>query len=138
MLPKGTILGHYRLLQRIGVGGMGEVYLAEDTRIPRQVAVKVVRSEGEPYPNSSAVQEASRLFQREMKAIATLDHRNILNLIDFGEETIDSMPVTYMIMPYRKEGSLNDWLQRYKAEELLSLDDLDYILSGRCCPPTCT
>ena len=129
MLPKGTILGHYRLLQRIGVGGMGEVYLAEDTRIPRQVAIKVVRSEGEPYPNSSAVQEASRLFQREMKAIATLDHRNILNLIDFGEETIEGMPVTYMIMPYRKEGSLNDWLQRYKAEELLSLDDLDYILS---------
>ncbi len=129
MLLKGTILGHYRLLQRIGVGGMGEVYLAEDTRIPRQVAVKVVRIEAEPYPNSAAVQEASRLFQREMRAIATLDHRNILNLIDFGEETIEGMPTTYMIMPYRKEGSLNDWLQRYKTQELLSLDDIDHILS---------
>ena len=60
-----------------------------------------------------------------MKAIATLDHRNLLNLIDFGEEIIEGMPVTYMIMPYRKEGSLNKWLQRYKTQELLSLDDLE-------------
>lgn len=128
MLPKGTILGHYQLLQRIGVGGMGEVYLAEDTRLPRQVAIKVVRVEGEPYPNSATAQDAFRLFQREMRAIASLDHRNILNLIDFGEEIIEGMPTTYMIMPYRKEGSLNDWLQRYKTQELLSLDAIDSIL----------
>jgi eukaryotic-like serine/threonine-protein kinase len=129
MLPRGTSLGHYRLLQGIGVGGMGEVYLAEDTRIARQVAIKIVRTEAQPYPNSTAAQEASRLFQREMKAIVMLDHRNILNLIDFGEEIIEGMPVTYMIMPYRKEGSLNDWLQRYKSHELLSPADVDYILS---------
>jgi serine/threonine protein kinase len=129
MLPRGTILGHYRLLQRIGVGGMGEVYLAEDTRIARHVAIKIVLTEPQPYPNSAAVQDSSRLFRREMKAIAMLDHRNILNLIDFGEETIEGMPVTYMIMPYRKEGSLNEWLQRYKTNELLSVDEVDYILS---------
>ena len=129
MLPKETILGHYRLLQRIGIGGMGEVYLGEDIRIARHVAIKIVRTEPQPYPDSEATQEASRLFRREMKAIAMLDHRNILSLIDFGEETIEGVPVTYMIMPYRREGSLNDWLQRYKAHELLSLNDVDYLLS---------
>ena len=129
MLPKGTLLGHYRLLQGIGAGGMGEVYLAEDTRITRQVAIKIVRTEAQPYPNSPVAQEASRLFQREMRAIVMLDHRNILNLIDFGEETIEGMPVTYMVMPYRKEGSLSNWLQRYKTDELLSLADTDYILT---------
>src|SRR3989442_1547767 len=82
MLPKETILGHYRLLQRIGLGGMGEVYVAEDTRIARQVAIKIVRTEPQPYPDSEATQEASRLFRREMKAIAMLDHRNILSVIE--------------------------------------------------------
>ncbi len=129
MLSQGTILGHYRILHRIGVGGMGEVYAAEDTRIARQVAIKIVSIDPQPYPDSAAVQEASRLFQREMKAIAMLDHRNILSLIDFGEEIIDRQPVAYMVMPYRKEGSLNDWLQRYKTNGLLSLDEVDNILS---------
>ncbi|HEV2662292.1 MAG TPA: protein kinase, partial [Ktedonobacteraceae bacterium] len=89
---------------------MGEVYLAEDTRIARQVAVKVVRSELDPYPNASVSQDAARLFQREMKAIAALDHPNILPLIDFGEQSINRGMFTYLIMPYRPEGSLVDWL----------------------------
>src|SRR5438874_1216807 len=119
MLPRGASLGHYRLLQLIGTGGMGEVYLAEDTLIPRQVAIKIVRTEAQPYLNSAEAKEASRLFKEEMQAIAMLDHRNILHLIDFGEETIAGMPVTYMIMPYRKEGSLSGWLQRFKKNPLL-------------------
>lgn len=108
---------------------MGEVYLAEDTLIPRQVAIKIVRTEAQSYLNSAEAQEASRLFKKEMQAIAMLDHRNILHLIDFGEETIAGMPVTYMIMPYRKEGSLSGWLQRFKTNPLLSPADVDYMLT---------
>src|SRR5947209_10479791 len=129
MLPRGTLLGHYRLLQLIGTGGMGEVYLAEDTLIPRQVAIKIVHTEAQPYLNSDKAKEASHLFKKEMQAIAMLDHRNILYLIDFGEETIAGMPVSYMIMPYRKEGSLNGWLQRFKTNQLLSPTDVDYMLT---------
>lgn len=128
MLPKGTLLGYYRLSKLIGKGGMGEVYLAEDTRIPRQVAIKIVRTEAQSYLNPIEAQEASRLFKKEMRAIALLDHRNILNLIDFGEETIAGMPITYMIMPYRKEGSLSSWLQRFKTNPWLSPIDVDYML----------
>ncbi len=51
MFPEDRLLGHYRLVRRIGSGSMGEVYLAEDTRISRQVAIKVVRTEREPYPD---------------------------------------------------------------------------------------
>jgi eukaryotic-like serine/threonine-protein kinase len=70
----GTQLGHYRLIQFLNGGGMGEVYLAEDLSLSRQVAIKVMKTEGSLYPNSQTAQEAQRLFQREMKVIAALDH----------------------------------------------------------------
>jgi eukaryotic-like serine/threonine-protein kinase len=75
---EGQQLGHYRLVRLIGSGGMGEVYLARDTRINREVAIKVIRTEVAPYPNANGTKEAARLFQREMRAITMLDHPNIL------------------------------------------------------------
>ena len=127
MLPKGLQLGHYRLLQQIGSGGMGEVYLAEDTRIARQVAVKIVRVEPEPYLDEQSLQNAARLFNREMRAISMLDHPNILHLIDFGEQSVDGVQLTYMIMPYRPEGSLAEWLQR--CTEKLPLNDVAHFVN---------
>jgi serine/threonine protein kinase len=130
MLPEETVLGHYRLLQPIGSGGMGEVYLAEDTRITRRVAVKVIRSELSLYPNAPEVQEARRLFQREMKAIAALDHPNILPLIDFGEQTLSGGIYTYLVMPYRPEGSLADWLRTRNHPPLLPAEVIHLILQA--------
>src|SRR6266852_4351591 len=112
MSLEGQRIGRYRLLRLLGSGGMGEVYLAEDTPINRQVAIKVIRAEVTPYPNASAVKEANRLFQREAKAIAMLDHPHILPLYDYGEETINGNTITYLVMPYRPEGSLTLWLQQ--------------------------
>src|SRR5436309_13716426 len=102
MLPQDRLLGHYRLVRRIGRGGMGEVYLAEDTRINRQVAIKVVRAETEAYPDPVAMQDTIRLFQREMRAITMLDHTHILPLIDFGEENGGNIILTYMVMHLRR------------------------------------
>src|SRR2546425_8370503 len=102
--------GRYLLLQTIGGGGMGDVYLAKDTRIDRQVAIKVVRSEVSLYPNTDALRDASRLFLREAKVIAILNHAHILPLFDFGEEVINGSTLTYMVMPYCPEGSLASWL----------------------------
>ncbi|GHO88630.1 serine/threonine protein kinase [Dictyobacter formicarum] len=120
--------GHYKLLRQIGSGGMGEVYLAEDIRIARHVAIKIVRNEVSPYPNSSAAHEAARLFQREMKAISRLDHPHVLSLYDFGEETINGVLMSYMVMPFRPEGSLADWLAKREGSDLLSLEDVAFIV----------
>jgi eukaryotic-like serine/threonine-protein kinase len=106
MALDGLKLGHYRLLRLIGSGGMGEVYLAEDSRLYRQVAIKVIRSEVNSYPNAVVNQDAARLFQREAKAIATLDHPHILPLFDYGEEFTNGAQYTYLVMPFRQEGSL--------------------------------
>src|SRR5437016_12750211 len=118
MSLEGQQIGRYLLQKPLGSGGMGEVYLATDTQIRRQVAIKVVRTGATAYPNPEATKEAARLFQREMRAIALLDHPYILPLFDYGEE----QTVTFMVMPFRKEGSLADWLQQRGTTELLPLD----------------
>src|SRR6266576_5592725 len=104
--------GRYRFLRLLGSGGMGEVYLMNDTRVNRQVAIKIIRSESAPYPGSEAAKDAARLFQREARAIAALDHPNILPLYDFGEETHDDTTMSYMVMPFCTEGSLAGWLRQ--------------------------
>lgn len=115
--------GRYRLLRLLGSGGMGEVYLMNDTRVNRQVAIKVIRSESAPYPGSEAAKDAARLFQREARAIAALEHPNILPLYDFGEETHDETTMSYMVMPFCTEGSLMGWL-RQNVSATLSPQDI--------------
>jgi serine/threonine protein kinase len=119
--------GRYQLLRQVGSGGMGEVYLMQDTRVSRQVAIKVIRSEGAPYPGSSGAYDTTRLFQREAKAIAALEHPNILPLYDFGEERREGATLTYMVMPYCADGSLQDWL-RLHANRILPPQDVAYLL----------
>ncbi|HLQ30945.1 MAG TPA: protein kinase [Ktedonobacteraceae bacterium] len=128
MRLEGQRIGRYNLLQLLGSGGMGEVYLAEDARIEQQVAIKVVRNEATPYPDIQANKEETNLFIREVKAIARLDHPNILPLFDYGEEHIGETKITYIVMPYRKEGSLASWLRLHSAGALLSLQDLAFFL----------
>ena len=105
--------GRYRMLRSLGSGSMGEVYLFRDTRIDREVAIKVIRTEANPYPGSlEQTRDASRLFEREAKAIARLNHPNILSLYDFGEEVVNGEPLAFMVMPYCPDGSLSSWLQQ--------------------------
>jgi eukaryotic-like serine/threonine-protein kinase len=126
---EGLQLGRYRLLRLLGSGGMGEVYLAEDARIEQQVAVKVIRAEVTPYPDENATKEAARLFLREARAIAKLDHPNILSLSDFGEETIHNNALSYIVMPYRKEGSLTVWLRQHGTSGILSVEDISHMVN---------
>jgi serine/threonine protein kinase/Flp pilus assembly protein TadD len=73
-------LGHYRLLSRLGAGGMGEVHLAEDTRLGRKVALKILPAE--------FVADADRVrrFEQEARAVSALNHPNILVIYEIGKE----------------------------------------------------
>ena len=119
--------GRYRRIRLLGSGGMGEVHLMEDTRVGRRVAIKIIRSETGSYPESKEAKDATRLFIREARAIAALEHPNILPLYDFGEEIIDNMTVYYMVMPYCAEGTLIDW-QRQRRDATVSMQDIAYIV----------
>ena len=117
----GSQVGRFHLLQLLGRGGMGEVYLAQDDQLRRQVAIKVIQSEHlDP--------DATRLFQREARAIANLNHPHILPLFDFGEATIHGTTLTYMVMPFCTEGTLVAWMQRRGNTALLSLQDVAFIV----------
>src|SRR5208283_4781593 len=78
-LTSGTKLGPYEILAPLGAGGMGEVYRATDTRLGRDVALKIL-------PESFA-READRLrrFEQEARAVAALNHPNILAVFDIGQ-----------------------------------------------------
>src|SRR5271168_642384 len=78
-LTPGAKLGPYEILAPLGAGGMGEVYRARDTRLGRDVALKVL-------PDSFA-RDADRLrrFEQEARAVAALNHPNILAVHDIGE-----------------------------------------------------
>ncbi len=120
--------GRYRGLRPIGSGSMGEVYLAEDTRIQRQVAIKVIRSEAIIYPDRSNVEDAARLFEQEARTIAIFNHPNILPLYDFGEEKSNGVSLMYMVMPFCPDGTLATWLrQRSNGSPLLPQEMVHFI-----------
>src|SRR5262249_20188332 len=75
----GSTLAHYRSLERLGAGGMGEVYLAEDARLKRRLALKVL-----PAALASDT-EYLRRFEREAEAIAALNHPNIVTIYSVEE-----------------------------------------------------
>ncbi|HET6372921.1 MAG TPA: protein kinase [Candidatus Polarisedimenticolia bacterium] len=90
-LTPGTRLGPYEILAPIGAGGMGEVYRARDTRLDRDVAIKVL-------PNRLAEDaDALARFEREAKAVAALSHPNILAIHDVGRSDGISFAVTELL-----------------------------------------
>jgi serine/threonine protein kinase/tetratricopeptide (TPR) repeat protein len=87
----GTTLAHYRIVEKIGAGGMGEVYRAHDEKLDRDVAIKVL--------HQKVAQDSDRLarFEREAKAVAKLDHPNILAIHHFGTDQGVTYAVTELL-----------------------------------------
>src|SRR4030081_3955753 len=78
-IASGTQLGHYEIRSQMGAGGMGEVYLAQDTKLDRKVALKILPAE------LAANQDRMRRFVQEAKAAAALNHPNIAHIYEIGE-----------------------------------------------------
>jgi len=101
-LAPGHRLGPYEILAPIGAGGMGEVYRARDTRLGREVAVKVLP------PHLAANPGALARFEREARAVAALSHPNILAIHDFGSD----QGVSYAVTELLEGETLRDRLER--------------------------
>ena len=86
-LPIGTRLGRYEIRSKIGEGGMGEVYLAEDTKLDRKVALKIL-----PADLAADINRMNR-FVQEAKAASALNHPNILTIHEI-DQTGDEIGVT--------------------------------------------
>jgi serine/threonine protein kinase len=99
-LERGRTIGHYVIQELLGAGGMGEVYAAEDTRLKRRVALKVL-------PDSVANDETRRIrFEREAQSVAALNHPNIVTLhsVEHADgtlfltmELVEGQPLTALI-----------------------------------------
>ena len=96
----GNQLGHYRLLDKLGEGGMGVVWRAQDTTLDREVAIKILPASVADNPDRLA------RFEREAKAVAALAHPNILNVYDFGRDG----DATYMVTELLDGESLRERL----------------------------
>lgn len=98
----GKTISHYRIVQKLGEGGMGEVYLAEDTELNRRVALKFL-----PTIVASDPDALARL-KREAQAAAALNHPNIITIHDIGRHQDQS----YIVMAYVEGVSLGDELKK--------------------------
>ncbi len=107
-----TALGRYHIVKRIGRGGMGDVWLGEDPRLHRQVAIKTlpIRNQGD--------REYSLRFEREAQAAAALNHPHIIPIHDYGEQPLSNGEIiTYIVMPYISGGSLADRIVQYATNQ---------------------
>src|SRR5688500_18649773 len=110
MLDPGTSLGPYRIESVLGSGGMGDVYLATDTRLNRKIANKTLLEE------FSSQADWKHRFKQEAQAVASLSHANICTLHDVGHAD----GVDFLVMEYLEGQNLSE---RLKASGRLSVDE---------------
>ena len=111
MLGKGAVVvGRYQLLERIGEGGMGEVWCCEHVGLGRRLAIKFIRTDA-----GMGVEEAVQRFVREARNAAAVHHRNVIDVVDFGVTEGGSV---YLAMDYLEGGGLDQRLKQAPPPEL--------------------
>src|SRR5450755_454624 len=101
-LTAGFKLGPYEILTPVGAGGMGEVYRARDTRLDRTVAIKVLPE------HLSAKPQLRERFEREARAVSSLNHPHICTLYDVGQQD----GIDYLVMEYLEGDTLAERLNK--------------------------
>lgn len=109
---EGSIISHYQIISRLGAGGMGEVWLAEDARLKRKVAIKLLPSE---FTSSG---DRLRRFEQEAQAASALNHPNIVSIYDIGEDEAGK----FIVMEYVSGQNLRSLIsKRLTAGQLSDL-----------------
>ncbi|MDX6577991.1 MAG: eukaryotic-like serine/threonine-protein kinase [Blastocatellia bacterium] len=119
-LSPDTSLSHYRIISKIGVGGMGEVYLAQDTKLDRKVALKILPAD------LAANQDRMRRFVQEAKAAAALNHPNIAHIYEIGE----SDGVNFIAMEFIDGVTLREKIHHERTEHRKLLRFLQHAAEG--------
>ena len=109
----GTAIGHYRIVRLLGEGGMGEVYEAEDTRLGRRIALKLLPK------RFAAIGDRRERFEREARSVAALNHPSIVTI--FSIEEIDEGP--FLTMELVDGTTVSDHIaaKRHSLDWLLSI-----------------
>jgi serine/threonine protein kinase/tetratricopeptide (TPR) repeat protein len=119
-LVSGTQLGRYEIRSKIGAGGMGEVYLAQDTKLDRKVALKILPAE------LASNRDRMERFVREAKAAAALSHPNIAQIFEIGEDN----GVHYIAMEFIDGVTLREKIHRERTELRKLLRYLQHAAEG--------
>ena len=119
-LSAGTRLGHYEIRSQLGAGGMGEVYLAQDTKLDRKVALKILPAD------VAADQGRMRRFVQEAKAAAALNHSHIAHIYEIG----DADSVHFIAMEFIDGETLRQYLHRRQTDLPKLLRYLQHVAEG--------
>ncbi|MBO0721517.1 MAG: protein kinase [Blastocatellia bacterium] len=114
----GETISHYRILERIGAGGMGEVYKAEDLRLHRPVALKMMFVDGR---RSGPEAEARSRFLREARAASALNHPNIATVYEIDEVVRDGSRYSFIVMEFIPGSTLKDPGRKFSLAEIVDI-----------------
>src|SRR5262247_66953 len=111
----GETISHYRIIKRLGSGGMGEVYQAEDTRLHRLVALKMM------LDNSDHTAQARTRFLREAQASSALNHPNIVTIYEIDEVERNGERYSFIVMEYVEGRTLKEIAGECSVEEAVDI-----------------
>ncbi len=121
---KGKIVSHYKILEKLGEGGMGVVYKAEDTKLKRTAALKLLP------PELTRDADAKERFIREAQAASSLDHPNICTIYEINESDDGQM---FIVMACYEGQTLKEKIKEIRLEKEKAVDIAIQIAEGR--PP---